>query len=258
MPRLRVIDDEVIERPFNKQQLLRLFSYLKPYKWSVAVACVLMVIAAVASLALPYLMSIAVDDITAGNLERFPVLIVSMVVVALASALCIRYRARILDTAGRKAIADLRQHLFNHVQDLSFSFFDTRSAGKIMVRIINDVNSLMDLLTNGIVNVLIDCVTLLLLIALMFSVEWKLTLISMSTLPFLLLILFGLKRKMRKNWQTVRAKISNMNGYLHESLSGMRVTQAFTREKVNSEIFTETNQDTVSYTHLTLPTKLEV
>lgn len=140
--------------------------------------------------------------------------------VALASALCIRYRARILDTAGRKAIADLRQHLFNHVQDLSFSFFDTRSAGKIMVRIINDVNSLMDLLTNGIVNVLIDCVTLLLLIALMFSVEWKLTLISMSTLPFLLLILFGLKRKMRKNWQTVRAKISNMNGYLHESLSG--------------------------------------
>ena len=243
MPRLRVIDDEVIERPFNKQQLLRLFSYLKPYKWSVAVACVLMVIAAVASLALPYLMSIAVDDITAGNLERFPVLIVSMVVVALASALCIRYRARILDTAGRKAIADLRQHLFNHVQDLSFSFFDTRSAGKIMVRIINDVNSLMDLLTNGIVNVLIDCVTLLLLIALMFSVEWKLTLISMSTLPFLLLILFGLKRKMRKNWQTVRAKISNMNGYLHESLSGMRVTQAFTREKVNSEIFTETNQD---------------
>ena len=243
MPRLRVIDDEVIERPFNKQQLLRLFSYLKPYKWSVAVACVLMVIAAVASLALPYLMSIAVDDITAGNLERFPVLIVSMVVVALASALCIRYRARILDTAGRKAIADLRQHLFNHVQDLSFSFFDTRSAGKIMVRIINDVNSLMDLLPNGIVNVLIDCVTLLLLIALMFSVEWKLTLISMSTLPFLLLILFGLKRKMRKNWQTVRAKISNMNGYLHESLSGMRVTQAFTREKVNSEIFTETNQD---------------
>lgn len=111
------------------------------------------------------------------------------------------------------------------MQDLSFSFFDTRSAGKIMVRIINDVNSLMDLLTNGIVNVLIDCVTLLLLIALMFSVEWKLTLISMSTLPFLLLILFGLKRKMRKNWQTVRAKISNMNGYLHESLSGMRVTR---------------------------------
>lgn len=103
-PDWRVIDDEVIERPFNKQQLLRLFSYLKPYKWSVAVACVLMVIAAVASLALPYLMSIAVDDITAGNLERFPVLIVSMVVVALASALCIRYRARILDTAGRKAI----------------------------------------------------------------------------------------------------------------------------------------------------------
>ncbi len=243
MPRLRVIDDEVIERPFNAKELLRLFSYLKPYKWSVVIACTLMVIAAVASLAMPYLMSIAVDDITVGDLSRFPVLIISMVVVALVSGLCIRYRARILDTAGRKAIADLRQHLFNHVQDLSFSFFDSRSAGKIMVRIINDVNSLMDLLTNGIVNVLIDCVTLILLVVLMFTVDWKLTLISMSTLPIMLLILFGLKRKMRKNWQTVRAKISNMNGYLHESLSGMRVTQAFTREKVNSEIFTDTNMD---------------
>jgi len=243
MPRLRVIDDEVIERPFNFKQMMRLFSYLKPYKWSVVFACFLMVIASVASLAMPYLMSIAIDDITAKDLSRFHILIISMVVVALTSGLCIRYRARILDAAGRKAIADLRQHLFNHVQDLSFSFFDTRSAGKIMVRIINDVNSLMDLLTNGIVNVLIDVVTLTLLIALMFSVDWKLTLISMSTLPFLMIILFGLKRKMRKNWQVVRAKISNMNGYLHESLSGMRVTQAFTREKENSDIFTDTNTD---------------
>ena len=243
MPKLRVIDDEVIERPFDKRQFLRLLTFLKPYKGRVALALCLMVTAAVASLLLPMLMSNAIDEIDLGNASNFPFYLIGMVLCAAVGALCTRYRARIMDTAGRSAIADLRQTLFNHIQNLSFNFFDTRSAGKIMVRVINDVNSLNDLLTNGVVNVFIDCVTLVLLLGLMLAVNWKLTLISMSIVPFLLLILFGLKRKMRRNWQVVRSKISNMNGYLHESLSGMRVTEAFTRENVNADIFEDTNND---------------
>jgi len=243
MPKLRVIDDEVIERPFDKRQFLRLLTFLKPYKGRVALALCLMVTAAVASLLLPMLMSNAIDEIDLGNSSNFPFYLIGMVLCAAVGALCTRYRARIMDTAGRSAIADLRQTLFNHIQNLSFNFFDTRSAGKIMVRVINDVNSLNDLLTNGVVNVFIDCVTLVLLLGLMLAVNWKLTLISMSIVPFLLLILFGLKRKMRRNWQVVRSKISNMNGYLHESLSGMRVTEAFTRENVNADIFEDTNND---------------
>ncbi len=243
MPKLRVIDDEVIERPFNMKQFLRVMSFLKPYKKRVILACFLMVITSVCSLAQPMLMSNAIDGINESNTSNFPYYLIGMVACALIGAVCMRYRARVMDTAGRSAIADLRQYLFNHIQDLSFNFFDTRSAGKIMVRVINDVNSLNDLLTNGIVNVFIDCVTIVLLLVLMLAVNWKLTLISLSILPFLLLILFGLKRKMRKNWQVVRNKISNMNGYLHESLSGMRITEAFTREKENADIFNDTNQD---------------
>ena len=243
MPKLRVIDDEVIERPFDKRQFLRLLTFLKPYKYKVAFALFLMVVAAVTSLLLPMLMSNAIDEIDMGNAANFPFYLIGMVACSAIGALCVRYRARIMDTAGRSAIADLRQTLFNHIQNLSFNFFDTRSAGKIMVRVINDVNSLNDLLTNGVVNVFIDCVTLVLLLVLMLFVNWKLTLISMSIVPFLLLILFGLKRKMRRNWQVVRSKISNMNGYLHESLSGMRVTEAFTREEENSTIFEDTNND---------------
>ena len=243
MPKLRVIDDEVIERPFDKRQFLRLLTFLKPYKYKVAFALFLMVVAAVTSLLLPMLMSNSIDEIDMGNAANFPFYLIGMVACSAIGALCVRYRARIMDTAGRSAIADLRQTLFNHIQNLSFNFFDTRSAGKIMVRVINDVNSLNDLLTNGVVNVFIDCVTLVLLLVLMLFVNWKLTLISMSIVPFLLLILFGLKRKMRRNWQVVRSKISNMNGYLHESLSGMRVTEAFTREEENSTIFEDTNND---------------
>ena len=243
MPRLRVIDDEVIERPFDKRQFLRLLQFLKPYRKPIAFSLFLMVTNAVCSLALPMLMSRAIDEIDVGNASSFPQFLIAMVVCAAVGSLCVRYRARIMDTAGRSAIADMREALFNHIQDLSFNFFDSRSAGKIMVRVINDINSLNDLFTNGIVNVFIDCVTLILLLVLMFVVNWKLTLISMCLLPFLLLILFGLKRKMRRNWQVVRNKTSNMNGYLHESLSGMRVTEAFTREDENCDIFEETNDD---------------
>ena len=172
MPRLRVIDDEAIERPFNKEQFKRLLTFLKPYKGRIAFALCLMVISAICSLALPMLMSKAIDQIDAGNAHNFPFFLIAMVICAAGGSICVRYRARIMDTAGRSAIADMRQTLFDHIQDLSFNFFDSRSAGKIMVRVINDVNSLNDLFTNGIVNVFIDCVTLVLLLTLMLVLGW--------------------------------------------------------------------------------------
>lgn len=148
-----------------------------------------------------------------------------------------------MDRAGRSAIATLRQDLFDHIQTLSLSFFDSRPAGKIMVRVINDVNSLNGLFTDGIVNVLIDFLTLIIIIIIMLTIDVKLTLISMSTIPLLLLVTFKLKRKIRHRWQEVRKKTSNMNAYLHESLSGMKVIQAFVREKENENIFLELNND---------------
>ena len=244
MPKLRIIDDEILERPFDKGQFLRLLAYLKPYTKEVVFALIIMVIAALASLASPILFSYTVDEvIEAGRRELLLPMIVLFVVITLIGAVCMRYRQRLMETAGRKAIAALRQDLFNHIQKLSFSFFDTRSAGKIMVRVINDVNSLNDLVSNGIVNVIIDCLTLVIILVLMLTANWKLSLISMSVLPLIAIMVLVLKRRMRVSWQKVRLKISTMNGYLHESLSGMRVTQSFVRERVNNEIYTDINDD---------------
>ena len=150
MPRLRVIDDEVIERPFDKRQFLRLLQFLKPYRKPIAFSLFLMVTNAVCSLALPMLMSRAIDEIDVGNASSFPQFLIAMVVCAAVGSLCVRYRARIMDTAGRSAIADMREALFNHIQDLSFNFFDSPSAGKLMVRVMNDINSLNGLLTTAI------------------------------------------------------------------------------------------------------------
>lgn len=239
---LRQIDDEVLESPFNKQQFFRLLGYMKPYLRNVLIALVLMVVAAVCSLGSTFLLSNAIDALEDMNSDIYKYLI-GMIITAVVGAVCVRYRVRLMDTAGRRALATLREDLFKHIQGLSFSFFDTRSAGKILVRVINDVNSLNDLFTNGIVNVLVDCLTLVILLAIMLVVNWKLTLISMCIMPFLLFILFKLKRVMRKRWQRVRVKTSSMNGYLHESLAGMRVTEAFVREDENQETFENVNDD---------------
>lgn len=240
---LRQIDDEALERPFDKGQFMRLLAYMKPYKKNVACALILMVIATGCSLGSTFLLSNAIEELQLMRGTYLPYLIGSMFVTALLGALCTRYRVRLMDTAGRSALAQLREDLFRHIQGLSFSFFDTRSAGKILVRVINDVNSLNDLFVNGIVNVLVDCMTLVLLLVIMFAVNWKLTLISMCIMPLLIFIMFKLKRVMRLRWQRVRMKTSSMNGYLHESLAGMRVTEAFVREDENYDTFKNVNND---------------
>ncbi len=240
---LRQIDDEAIERPFDKSQFLRLLSYMKPYKGRVAVALALMVVTTLCSLGQTFLLSRAVGLLQAETPLVPWHFVLGMAVMAALIALCTRLRVRLMDYSGRRALAKLRQDLFDHIQTLSFSFFDTRSVGKIQVRVINDVNSLNDLFTNGIVNVLIEVFMLVTLLVIMLVVNWKLTLISMCIMPLLMLIMFRLKRMMRKRWQVVRMKTSNMNGYLHESLAGMRVTEAFVREDENLDTFRNVGDD---------------
>ncbi|NLG23890.1 MAG: ABC transporter ATP-binding protein, partial [Clostridiales bacterium] len=240
---LRQIDDEALERPFDKGQFFRLLKYLKPYRGSIALALTLMVVAALCSLGQPFLLSRAVDQLELREGKNLLYLIGGMVAMSLVGALCTRHRVWLMDVAGRKALATLRQELFDHIQGLSFSFFDTRSTGNILVRVINDVNSLNNLFTNGIVNTLIDCLTLVILTVLMLFVNWKLTLIGMCIIPLLVLIMFRLRRAMRLRWQTVRNKTSAMHGYLHESLAGMRVTEAYVREDENLSTFSTVNDD---------------
>ncbi len=246
---LRQIDDEALERPFNKAQFIRLLKYMAPYKKNVIIALILMTIATLCSLGSTMLLSRAVDaldkgaEANPGAMASLLYNIIGMVVLAVVGALCTRHRIRLMDTAGRKALATLREDLFKHIQGLSFSFFDSRSPGKILVRVINDVNSLNDLFTNGIVNVLIDCFTLVLLLIIMLCVNWQLTLLALCIIPVLFLIIFKIKREMRKRWQITRMKTSNMHGYLHESLSGMRVTEAFVREDENLDTFSNVNDD---------------
>jgi putative ABC transport system ATP-binding protein/ATP-binding cassette subfamily B protein len=134
--------------------------------------------------------------------------------------------------------------LFTHVQKLSHRFFDSRSAGSILVRILNDINSLQELFTSGVINLLMDIIMLLGIVAILFTLSPELTIAVMIILPIMFFISTSLRRNIRRSWQVVRIKQAKLNSHLNESIQGVRVTQSFTQEYENMEFFDGVNQET--------------
>src|SRR5699024_4481054 len=153
------------------------------------------------------------------------------------------YRIKWVNLLGQNVIYDLRQHLFSHVQRLSHRFFDSRSAGSILVRILNDINSLQELFTNGIINLLMDIITLLGIVIILFVFSPKLALAIMIIIPLMFYISTRLRRNIRRSWQSVRLQQSRLNSHLNESIQGIRITQSFAQEKENTEFFNGINHD---------------
>ena len=240
----RIIDDEELEKPFDKEQFKRLMGYMKPYGKQVIITLILMMVAAVCGLLGPYFLQVAIDDyIEVADYRGLTIITLLFLATNLINMVCMKQRVYIMSSVGQKILYRIRQDLFEHIQTLSFTFYDSRPAGKILVRIINDVNSLGDLITNGIINVLTDVFTLIIAIVIMAYIDARLTLVTLSTVPLLLLLVGLLKRRIRQRWQEVRKKSSNMNAYLHENLAGMRVTQAFVRQRETRNLYNELSGD---------------
>ncbi|MEN2467755.1 ABC transporter ATP-binding protein [Ornithinibacillus sp. FSL M8-0202] len=241
--------DQAIEKPFNWKQIWRLLVYLKPYtKTYLLGAIIAMIVSTAIRLAIPILISKAAFDIAIANKDTK--LLINLVIVIgvlyLISYIANYLRIKWVNLLGQHVIYDLRQHLFTHVQSLSNNFFDKRSAGSILVRIMNDTNSLQELFSNGIINLLMDIVTLLGIVTILFTLSPKLAVAVMVILPLMFYITTVLRRKIRRTWQEVRIQQSRMNSHLNESIQGIRITQSFTQEKENTEFFNGLNTDTYS------------
>ena len=237
--RNRYFEDETVET-INPHIIRRLLSYLKPYKLEVLFSLLLMGVAKVAELMSPYLTMIAIDNYIANGdtIGLLKVAILYLFLILL-SSICIRYRVIITNKTGHKVIKKLREQVFRHIQGLSFSYFDSRPAGKIITRVMNNVNTLQNMLKNGVISIIIDIVTLIIILVLMFRIQLRLSLITLSVAPILITIIFLLKNKIRIRWQNVQKKGSNLNAYIHESITGMKITQSFVREDSNSDIFND-------------------
>lgn len=230
--------DEELESQFSLKHLRRLFGYIKPYRSKIIVTVLLMFVASIVNLLGPYLTKMAIDDkIPNKDVKGLVMLSIIFVLTLLISAVCMKYRIRTMTDVGQSIILNIRKDIFTHIQKLPFSYYDSRPHGKILVRVVNYVNSLSDLLSNGIVNLITDLFSLIVIIAFMLIIDVRLTLICMAGLPVLAIAILTIKNAQRKTWQAVSRKQSNLNAYIHESICGIKVTQSFAREEENARIF---------------------
>lgn len=233
-------EDEVLETPFDYHHLLRAFVYIKKYLGKMIFALVLSAIGGITGLFGPMITQKALDDAIPDKDVRMLLMLVALLCFTfILSIIFTTIRSKIMIDVSQNIIYDIRKDIFGHLQKLPFQYYDDRPHGKILVRVVNYVNSVSDMLSNGLINVVLEIINLIFIIIFMFCVDVKLSLVVMAGVPILAAFMFWVKEKQRKAWQQVSNKNSNLNAYLQENIVGARITQMFAREEENAGIFAE-------------------
>ena len=229
--------DEVLEDKFDLNQLKRLLAYLIPYRKRFVSVGFMMLSASAFTMLIPQFFQ-KVMDVCIPNKDMKGIAFYSFLTLLAAfySAFSLRYKIKYTNQIGQQIIHDMRYDIFEHLQELPFSYYDDRPHGKIQVRVVNYVNSISDLLSNGILNTITDLCNLVFIIVFMLILNVRLTLVCLCG-PILAIVIVVIKKKQRTAWQVQSNKQSNLNAYIAESINGIRVTQSFVREDVNSGIF---------------------
>lgn len=229
--------DETLESPFQWKHLKRAFQYISRHRFQMLGALGLSVLASICTLYTPKIMSKVLDEVVpAGDVQtlvRWALIYCGLIVVSIVFTVI---RARVMAYVSQEIIFDIRRDLFHHLQELPFSYYDSRPAGKILVRVINYVNSVSDILSNGIINSILEIINVAVIIVFMYSVDATLATVVVSGLPVFIAIVCILKPRQRKAWQQQSNKNSNYNAYLAESIDGVKVSQLFARQEVNCSI----------------------
>ncbi len=238
MPRNTIQKDEAGAQRSKGHLILRLLSYLKPYKKDTALAVILMIIAMIFGLVNPYLLKIAIDvHIKNKDVLGLVWLGLILMVINLVTWILSKIRFQMVAKITNTMLVNIRQELYTHIQKLSFSFFDSRPVGKILARVIGDVNALQNLFNQGIQSLIPELLTLVCSAVFMFLLNVKLALACIFLLPFLSAAMFYIEIASRKRWDIQRKKRSNLNAFTHENFSGIKVVQAFGKNHSTSSTF---------------------
>ena len=242
MARNRFDVDERLETPFNIKHLLRAGVYIKRHAKTMILSLLFSAISATCALVGPMLVQRALNEAVPNkDYKQLVILAVIMLAAILLSIFFSVKRSKYMVVVGQEIIYSIRKDLFEHLQKLPFQFYDDRPHGKILTRVINYVNSVSDALSNGIINFVLEVFNLILIAVFMLMCDVRLSLVVMAGVPVFAAIIFILKPAQRRAWQDTSNKSSNLNAYLHESLDGMKITQVFTREEKNAEIYNNLN-----------------
>lgn len=245
----QVYNEEALSKKANKENYKRIGKYLIPYKFSLIALLLIILLANIIMISGPYLTSIVIDQVIPNqNTTWLLWIIVLYTALILLNGWTIRYRLYHITLLGQDVLKDMRSDLFNHLQTLSFSFFDSRPHGKILIRVVNYINNLSDILSAGLINVISDLMSIIVTLVIMLLIDVRLTLMSLLLVPILFVITIIIKNKQRVAYDELSVKQSNLNAYIHESIAGIKTTQSFTRESMNHDVFSDvSNQQRESW-----------
>ncbi|HEY0022798.1 MAG TPA: ABC transporter ATP-binding protein [Longimicrobium sp.] len=231
-------------RAYDARLLRRMIGYLRPYKWRVALALLLLFAGAALELAGPYLTKVALDRAIPERDAALLTRLVAFYVGALVLAFATEYLHTLLTTwLGQRVMFDLRTEVFAHLQRLSLRYFDRNPVGRLMTRVTNDVEQLNEAFSSGLVTVFGDVFTVLFILGLMLQLNWRLALVTFTVLPLVAVTTFVFRGLIRTAYRDIRVRLARINAFTQEHVSGLRVVQLFGRERPVMENFKQVNAD---------------
>ncbi len=231
------IDEQQVQKS-NFETMPRLFKYLLKYKKRIAMVFLLMAFGTGVDLVNPLLNERAIDNyIIPGDVAGLIRIVLLGALINILAVLAIKLRMILMAKTSNKVIQDLRQELYDHIQGLDLAFFDSRPSGKILARIIGDSNSLKDIIENAVTTLIPNLVTVVAVMVIMFIKNWRLALAALCSLPFLIAGVFLISIMAEKHWKAKRQKSSNMNAFINEDLSGIKIIQSFRAEEETDKTF---------------------
>lgn len=235
-------DDELLGKAYDSRLVRRLGDYMSPYKSSLIIAIILMTISSLLGVAGPAIIGFAIDrGIRAGSLETLRFWTLVFLVTTVGEWLTNRARVRIMAFVGTKIVADVRSELFRHLHHLTLNFYNNFSVGRLMSRLIGDVGVLLDFVTWSITGLFRSVFNLVGIVVAMLLLNWQLALVAFAVMPLMILLTNYWRERVRQAYRATRQRLALINGYLNESISGIRVTKSFTREERNSQHFDDLN-----------------
>ena len=246
-----IYEEEIAGKAYDTALLRRFVRYVLPYRLSIAVVVLILPLVAVCRLAQPWIIKLAIDGhIITGRLAGLEVLAIGFLSILLFESLLSFLEVYLLQSVGQRVMSDMRSELYNHVMHLPVSWFDRVPTGSAVTRLTSDIEVLGEMFASGIITIIGDVLLLIGIISVMLWMNLKLSLVTFSVLPVLLYVAYTFRRRMRKSFREVRARLGSMNAFLNECISGISIIQIFNRERDEEKRFSDLN---ASYRDANMP-----
>ncbi|MEJ5090343.1 ATP-binding cassette domain-containing protein [Sphingobacterium faecium] len=234
--------EKIVGKTYDVNLLRRMVKYMKPYGGVFWISVVLTILLAAVAPALPMLIQYTLDKyILQFNTAGLSLMFILMIVLLIVQTLVRYYHTLMTNTLGQSVIRDIRIEVFNHITKLRLKYFDQTPLGKLITRTISDLETISNIFSEGLIQIIGDLLQLIVILGVMFYTDWKLTLIVLVPMPLMVAATYIFKEAMKSAFQDVRKWVSNLNTFLQEHISGMGIIKYFAREEQEMDKFKEIN-----------------